>query len=70
MLIFKIRFGGGQRLRCKATHERGSQDRIADVFTSFSRRMVFVYVHIVCFGAWILLNTGRLGVHPFDPFPY
>ena len=32
--------------------------------------MAFVYVHIVWFGAGILLNTGRLGVHPFDPFPY
>jgi uncharacterized membrane protein len=32
--------------------------------------MAFVYVHIVWFGAWILLNTGRVGVRPFDPFPY
>ena len=32
--------------------------------------MVFVYVHIVWFGAWILLNAGRFGVRPFDPFPY
>lgn len=32
--------------------------------------MVFVYVHIGWFGVWILLNTGRFGVRPFDPFPY
>ena len=32
--------------------------------------MIFVYVHIVWFGAWILLNTGSFGVRPFDPFPY
>lgn len=32
--------------------------------------MIFVYVHILWFGAWILLNTGRVGVRPFDPFPY
>ena len=57
-------------LRLKAAHERGLQDRIADIFTTFSGRMIFVYVHIVWFGAWILLNTGRLGAHPFDPFPY
>lgn len=31
---------------------------------------MFVYVHIVWFGAWILLNTGRFGVKTFDPFPY
>ena len=32
--------------------------------------MVFVYIHIVWFGLWILLNTGHMGVPVFDPFPY
>jgi uncharacterized membrane protein len=27
-------------------------------------------VQIVWFGAWIFLNTRRVGVRPFDPFPY
>jgi uncharacterized membrane protein len=58
------------RLRRKAASERGLQDRIADVITTFSGRMIFAYVHIIWFGFWILLNTGRLGVQPFDPFPY
>jgi uncharacterized membrane protein len=57
-------------LRLKASHERSLQDRIANIFTSFSGRMVFVYVHVVWFSAWIILNSGRLGVPPFDPFPY
>ena len=57
-------------LRQKAARERSLQDRIADVFTSFSGRMYFVYVHVVWFGVWILLNTGHMGVPPFDPFPY
>ena len=46
------------------------KSRIADVITSFSGRMVFAYVHIVWFGVWILLNTGRFGLRAFDPFPY
>jgi uncharacterized membrane protein len=58
------------RLRHKAAHERGLQDRIADLITTFSGRMLFVYVHIAWFGIWILLNTGNLGLRPFDPFPY
>jgi uncharacterized membrane protein len=57
-------------LRTKAARERSLQGRIADAITSFSGRMIFAYVHIVWFGVWILLNTGRFGVHPFDPFPY
>ena len=36
-------------LRLKAAHERGLQDRIADVITTFSGRMIFAYVHIVWF---------------------
>ena len=57
-------------LRTKAAHERGLQSRIADAITSVSGRMIFAYVHIVWFALWILLNTGRFGVHVFDPFPY
>lgn len=57
-------------LRLQASRSRGVQDRLADAITTFSGRLVFVYVHIVWFGLWILLNTGRMGVPPFDPFPY
>ncbi len=57
-------------LRTKAAHERSLQGRIADAITSFSGRMIFAYVHVVWFALWILLNTGRFGVRPFDPFPY
>ena len=57
-------------LRLKAARERRVHDRIADTITSFSGRMGFAYVHIVWFGLWILLNTGRVGVQVFDPFPY
>ena len=57
-------------LRTKAARERGLQGRLADAITSFSGRMIFAYLHIVWFGIWILLNTGRFGVPAFDPFPY
>jgi uncharacterized membrane protein len=57
-------------LRLKAARARSVQDRLADAITTFSGRMVFVYVHIVWFGLWFLLNTGRFGMQPFDPFPY
>jgi uncharacterized membrane protein len=57
-------------LRTKAASKRSPQDRIADMITSFSGRMIFVYVHVIWFGMWILLNTGWFGVPVFDPFPY
>jgi uncharacterized membrane protein len=58
------------RLRLKADRERSVHDRIADTVTAWSGRMVFVYVHVVWFGLWILLNTGWGGLRAFDPFPY
>ncbi len=57
-------------LRLKAARERTLQDRIADAVTGFSGHMLFVYVHIAWFAIWLILNTGRLGIRPFDPFPY
>lgn len=58
------------RLRLEAARDRGLQDRVADAITSFAGHMTFVYVHVLWFGAWIALNTGRFGMRPFDPFPY
>jgi uncharacterized membrane protein len=58
------------RLRLQTARERQVQDRLADAITSFSGSMLFVYIHIFWFGAWLLVNTGHVGIPPFDPFPY
>jgi len=50
---------------------RGVQDHIADVITAFAGSMVFVYVHMVWFAGWILINEGLFGqAAVFDPFPF
>lgn len=58
------------RLRLKATREQTIEDRIAGTITSLSGSLTFVGCHLAWFLAWILLNTGRFHVYPFDPFPY
>ena len=58
------------RLRLQTARERHVQERLADAITSFSGSMLFVYIHIIWFGAWLLINTGRVGLPSFDPFPY
>jgi uncharacterized membrane protein len=58
------------QLRLKAARERSVPDQVADAVTTFSGRLIFVYAHIAWFGTWIVLNTGKFGVKPFDPFPY
>jgi uncharacterized membrane protein len=58
------------QLRHKSLTERTLQDRIADVITTLSGRMVFVYIHIIWFAIWVAINTGLFGLDAFDPFPY
>ncbi|WP_379488567.1 DUF1003 domain-containing protein [Novosphingobium soli] len=43
-------------------------DRIADRITGFTGSMTFVALHLLVFGAWILVNLGVLPILPrFDP---
>lgn len=53
--------------REQAESRKRTQDRIADLITGFTGSMLFVYIHVVMFGAWIVLNLGWLAVEPFDP---
>ena len=57
-------------VRRKAVREQSVQDRIANAMTSFSGSMLFFYLHVSWFFIWFLLNTGHLGITPFDPYPY
>jgi uncharacterized membrane protein len=43
------------------------QDRIADAITRFTGSMHFVYIHLILFGSWILINIGWLPLPRFDP---
>ncbi len=46
----------------------GVQTKAAEAITAFVGSMPFVYLHLVIFGAWIILNLGVVpGVHRFDP---
>jgi uncharacterized membrane protein len=58
------------RLRQETAQGRTLQAHLADAITSFSGRMLFIYLHIVWFGGWIVANAGWWQLPPFDPFPY
>jgi uncharacterized membrane protein len=47
--------------------QKTGEERIADTITRFTGSMLFVYIHLVFFGVWIIWNLGWLGVKPFDP---
>ena len=57
----------------KITKARSFGGRIADAITDFTGSMAFVYVHVVWFAVWILLNIGLIHiphVSEFDKFPF
>ncbi len=58
------------KVRQKAVREQSLQDRIANAMTAYSGSMLFFYVHIAWFLVWFVLNSGHLGITPFDPYPY
>ncbi|ONH30210.1 DUF1003 domain-containing protein [Pseudofrankia asymbiotica] len=57
--------------RMLLAQRRTGQERFADAVTGFAGSMSFVYLHLVWFTGWILLNQGAFGDRIiFDPFPY
>lgn len=61
------------KMQRQVTDARTLGGRIADGITDFTGSMAFVYVHIVWFTTWILLNVGLIHiphVSEFDKFPF
>lgn len=42
----------------------------ADSLNTIASSTPFLFVHVLWFAVWILINTGMLGVEPFDPYPF
>jgi uncharacterized membrane protein len=57
------------KLEEAAKEHRSQADRIAQAIASFCGSMTFVWVHVLWFGVWILINLIP-GVHHIDPFPF
>ncbi len=46
-------------------------ERLSDLFTRFFGTVWFLYVNVIFFVVWIVLNGGFIpGFHVFDPFPF
>ena len=56
--------------REEAENARTIHERIADVITSVSGSLPFVYFHVVFFAMWIGMNLGVAGLPAFDPYPF
>jgi uncharacterized membrane protein len=47
--------------------KKSAQEKIADAITRFTGSMPFVYLHLVLFGGWIVVNLGWTPLPAFDP---
>ncbi|KAA3438439.1 DUF1003 domain-containing protein [Rufibacter hautae] len=52
--------------RKQEDHTRTASERISDAVTKFTGSMLFVVIHLVMFGTWVVWNLGWLGLPPFD----
>ena len=54
-----------------ALEERTTGERVGDLIARVAGKIGFVWVHILWFGLWIVVNAGLFpGIRPFDPYPY
>ena len=53
--------------RTREDKARRPGDRIADAITRFTGSMLFVYIHLVLFGTWIIVNLPGVPGPKFDP---
>lgn len=55
----------------EARLRRTAADQISDAIASFVGSIPFVVLHLIWFGAWVVINTGMLmGRWKFDPYPF
>ena len=58
-----------EALEQRRRHEEaqaGFEEKVARTITGFTGSMLFVYIHLVLYGFWIVANLGWLGLTPWD----
>jgi uncharacterized membrane protein len=51
--------------------QRSLSERVSDRIAGFAGSMLFVLIHVLLVGIWVLINTSRASWTPrFDPYPF
>ena len=58
-----------RQLEEAAKQDRSPSDLVAEAVANFCGSMTFVWVHVVWFSAWIIINVVP-GIPHIDPFPF
>jgi len=58
-------------IKAKADEKRSVIDILADRTTALLGSNIFLFVNLLIFIGWIVINTGHIpGIKPFDKFPF
>jgi len=58
-------------IKAQANAKRTIMEKMADWMTSKFGSSNFLWMNVVLFVVWILINTNQIkGISPFDPFPF
>ncbi|MDX6498641.1 MAG: hypothetical protein QOG23_1901 [Blastocatellia bacterium] len=58
-----------RRIEESAKEDRTRSDLVAEAIADFCGSMIFVWVHVVWFAGWVLINMLP-GIKHIDPFPF
>ena len=56
--------------KAKADAKRTPSDKFADLLTAKFGTVAFLSLNVIWFVVWIVINTGKTSIEPFDPFPF
>ena len=57
-------------IKAQQAAQRTAIGAVADRLNDLAASTPFLVFHILWFGAWILWNSGAIGLQPFDPYPF
>lgn len=57
-------------IKAQQAARRTTLQVLADALNDAASSTPFLVLHVAWFGAWILYNSGALGMRPFDPYPF
>jgi len=67
----RLRHTASRNVNVAAEDKRTAVQKVADWIADFSGSIPFLFLHLLFFAVWILLNLpGIPGAPMFDPFPY
>jgi uncharacterized membrane protein len=65
--VANLAFGA---IKAQQAAHRTILERFVDRLNEVASSTGFLVVHVIWFVVWILWNTGLLGLHAFDPYPF